>query len=117
MKQNTVFLAFDWIHANIYFNANNSIYVMGPLGWESKVNMRIQVVRNVFEVASLVVSPTHKTIIWADWAFGTLESVNLDGTNRKILLRDVDHPMSLNIGKKFCYFSTKIIKLKLNFIL
>lgn len=100
MKRNTIFLAFDWVHGNLYFNANNSIYVMGPVGWGSEGSIKIQLVRNVFEVASLVVSPTHKTIIWADWAFGTLESANLDGTDRKIILRDLDHPMSLNIGKK-----------------
>jgi hypothetical protein len=82
---------------------------MGPVGLDSKVNMRIQLIKNVFEVASLVVSPTHKTIIWADWAFGTLESANLDGTDRNILLRDIDHPMSLNIGKIFFFYCLKKI--------
>lgn len=82
---------------------------MGPVDWYSNVNMRIQLLKNVYEPVSLIVSPIHKTIIWADWAFGTLESANLDGTNRKIILRDLDHPMSLNIGKSFNMIVFQII--------
>jgi hypothetical protein len=99
IKKFHTLLAYDWIHENIYFNSNNSIFVIGPINFkQNSFNFR-KVLSHLFEIRSLTISPAHKLIFWLDIAFGTIESANLDGTERRVLVSDLLHAQALTIGK------------------
>ena len=98
IKKFRTFIAYDWIHENLYFNSNNSIYVVGPINWKQKEFSSEKIINHLFEIRSLAVSPAYKTIFWLDIAFGTIESSKLDGSERRILVKDLLHAQGLTIG-------------------
>ena len=101
IKKFHTLLVYDWIHENLYFNSNNSIYVIGPINFKQNSFNYQKILSHLFEIRSLAISPTYKLIFWLDIAFGTIESANLDGTERRILVQDLFHAQALTIGMIF----------------
>lgn len=93
----TLNLAYDWINCNLYFTKNSSLYVLGPINYESQTFIWKLLLKDIFEIRSLIVSPLNKLLFWIDWAYGSIESTTLDGDNRHVILKDLNHPYALNL--------------------